>query len=97
MARVTLPTAMKSGLKGEAFNVRTVPVIGYTPYRDEKRTESTHRRQYYDSMCSSYTPYRDEKRTERMIAVLTAKAWGSYTPYRDEKRTESITTGYGTR
>ena len=38
---VTLPTAMKSGLKDVCKMRCRIRLPGYTPYRDEKRTEST--------------------------------------------------------
>ena len=37
--RVTLPTAMKSGLKDRKRRLCLQSLTGYTPYRDEKRTE----------------------------------------------------------
>ena len=59
---VTLPTAI--GLK-ERHIGRRGRFRRYTPYRDEKRTESF-RHHRVILLHIGYTPYRDEKRTERL-------------------------------
>ena len=68
---VTLPTAMKSGLKALGRDAQDCSKdTGYTPYRDEKRTESsTLVGQGLGCVQRSYTPYRDEKRTESTMCL----------------------------
>ena len=71
MIRIVYNThvAMKSGLKAlnkyHIFNLFS----GYTPYRDEKRTERRGH-QHVRQQRISYTPYRDEKRTERIVVEV---------------------------
>ena len=81
MIRIVYNThvTMKSGLKAlnkyHIFNLFS----GYTPYRDEKRTERT-----IDGQVSflnlSYTPYRDEKRTERYRQRIKQCRWNVTLP-----------------
>ena len=61
-----IPTAMKSGLKDKGIVLRNDYITRYTPYRDEKRTESLYRSILLVYLTRSCTPYRDEKRTERI-------------------------------
>ena len=64
---VTLPTAMKSGLKDTVSGLNNAGGMSYTPYRDEKRTESMEIVASSSISRKSYTPYRDEKRTESYL------------------------------
>ena len=73
MIRIVYNThvAMKSGLKEHSTNTTYLTFFqGYTPYRDEKRTESCSKSRNRSVSIRSYTPYRDEKRTESLQLLV---------------------------